>query len=162
MKRDARLSVALHVLLHMEGMDGAVTSDTLGELMSANPVVVRRTLGHLRDAGILQSEKGHGGGWTLARPLDRVTLGEVYEALAMPTPFAIGVRDEAPTCLLEKAVNRAVGGALAEAEALLAARLRRITVADIAADASLPQAHHGKHAPHHHGTKKGVKVRCTT
>ena len=165
MKRDARLSVALHVLLHMESMDGAVTSDTLGALMNANPVVVRRTLGHLRDAGILRSEKGHGGGWSLARPLDRITLGEVHDALGMPSPFAIGVRDEAPTCLLEKAVNRAVEGALVEAEALLASRLHRLTVAAIAADAALPphgvHAGHGKHATHHH-PRKGAKVRCST
>lgn len=135
MKRDSRLSVALHVLLHMRELDQVVTSETLGSMMKTNPVVFRRTMAGLRDAGIVRSEKGHGGGWLLARKLDAVTLAAVYEALSLTTPFNIGHRDAKPRCLLEKAVNGALGGALAEVEALLVARLRSITVADILADA---------------------------
>ena len=69
MNRDSRLSVALHVLLHMSEMRSAVTSEALGSMMNTNPVVIRRTLGGLRDAGVVAAEKGHGGGWTLARDL---------------------------------------------------------------------------------------------
>src|SRR5262245_17420907 len=104
MKRDSRLSVALHVLLHMSETRDAVTSGALGPKMKTNPVVVRRTMGGLRDAGIVRSEKGHGGGWSLARELDAVTLGDVYDALGMSTPFTIGPRERSPRCLLERAV----------------------------------------------------------
>lgn len=133
MKRDSRLSVALHVLLHMEELDEVITSETLGPMMQMNPVVVRRTIGGLREAGIVRSEKGHGGGWSLARPLSQVTLADVYAALGLKAPFSIGPRDEQPRCALERAANRALTGALDEAEALLKARLAAISVADLAA-----------------------------
>jgi DNA-binding IscR family transcriptional regulator len=135
MRRDGRLSVALHVLLHMSETDRALTSQTLGPMMKANPVALRRTLAGLRDGGILRSEKGHGGGWSLARKLDSVTLADVYDALGLSAPFSIGHRDRSPRCLLERAVNRALHGALSEAETLLVARLGRATVADVMADA---------------------------
>ncbi|ATB46179.1 Rrf2 family transcriptional regulator [Corallococcus macrosporus] len=131
MRRDSRLSVALHVLLHMEDMGPVVTSEAMGRLMKANPVVVRRTMAGLREAGILTSVKGHGGGWSLARPLDEVTLGDVYEALGTPALFSIGPRDESPGCLVEQAVNTALEAALDEAAALLLRKLRNTTVAEL-------------------------------
>src|SRR5262249_30189655 len=140
MRRDSRLSVALHVLLHMSETEDAVTSEALGPLIKQNPVALRRTLAGLRDAGIVRSEKGHGGGWTLARKLEEVSLGDVYAALSVSTPFRIGHRDPRPKCLLEQAANRAVGQALADAEALLVKRLRTITVAETLADARRKRA----------------------
>jgi DNA-binding IscR family transcriptional regulator len=131
--------VALHVLLHLDEMKGAVTSEELGSMTSTHPVAFRRTMAGLRDAGIVRSEKGHGGGWALARPLARVTLADVYGALAMEQPFSIGHRNPSPRCLLEQAANRAVGGALADAEALLVERLSSITLADVLSDAERPR-----------------------
>jgi len=133
MRRDSRLSVALHVLLHLPELGPVATSEQMGRLLKANPVVVRRTMAGLREAGILRSEKGHGGGWSLARTLESVTLADVYEALGAPTLFSIGPRDESPGCLIEQAVNGALGKALEDAEALLLARLRGTTLADVAA-----------------------------
>lgn len=144
MRQDSRLSVALHVLLHMSEMGKVVTSEALATMMSANPVVFRRTMAGLRDAGIVRSEKGHGGGWSLARALEAVTLADVYAALGMATPFRIGPREATPKCLLERAVNRAVGSALDDAEALLVERLRSTTVADVLADSRHPDARHIK------------------
>ncbi|WIG95606.1 Rrf2 family transcriptional regulator [Myxococcus sp. SDU36] len=131
MRRDSRLSVALHVLLHMEDMGPVVTSEAMGRLLKANPVVVRRTMAGLRDAGILTSVKGHGGGWSLARTLDTVTLEDVYEALETPALFSIGPHDESPGCLVEQAVNDALGKALDQAAALLMQHLRSTFVADL-------------------------------
>ena len=126
--------MALHALLHMNEMGRVVTSETLASMVMTNPVVVRRTMAGLRDAGIVLSEKGHGGGWSLARRLESVTLGDVYDALGTPTLFGIGHRTESPGCLVEQAVNRALGKALSEAESLLLKQLRSISVAHLAAD----------------------------
>lgn len=136
MRRDSRLSAALHILLHMGELGRVVTSDELGPFMKMNPVVVRRTFAGLREAGIVRSEKGHGGGWELARPLDQITLADVYAALGMPALFNVGLRDERPRCLLEQAANRAVTSALDEAEAVILARLKRVSVHDLAEDTS--------------------------
>jgi DNA-binding IscR family transcriptional regulator len=88
----------------------------------------------LRDHGYVRSEKGHGGGWTLACDLSEVTLRDVYTALGCPPLLAIGHRTEAPDCLVEQAVNAALNQALHDAEALLLSRLGEVTLAVLSAD----------------------------
>src|SRR5262245_48102107 len=111
-----------------------MTSEQLGPMMVLNPVVLRRTLAGLRAAGIVRAEQGHRGGWALARTLDEIKVGDVYEALGTPALFSIGHRMESPGCLVEQAVNRALGKALDDAEALLLERLGDVTMAEIARD----------------------------
>jgi DNA-binding IscR family transcriptional regulator len=84
---------------------GPVTSEDLAKLMATNPVVVRRIMAGLRQQGYVRSEKGHGGGWTLACDLSKVTLRDIYVAIGSPSLLAIGNRTEAPGCLVEQAVN---------------------------------------------------------
>lgn len=134
MKRDGRLSGILHVLLHMAEQDGPVTSEVLARAMDTNPVVIRRIMSGLRDQGYVQSGKGHGGGWRITCDLSAVTLRDVYVALGEPTLLALGNRTEAPGCLVEQAVNAALGQAFADAEALLLARLGEVTLARLSAD----------------------------
>src|SRR5688572_7230610 len=119
MKRDSRLSGVLHVLLHMAERDTAATSDALAKAMDTNPVVIRRVMAGLRDQGLVRSEKGHGGGWTLSCDLSKVTLHDIYAALGSPSLLAIGNRKEAPACLVEQAVNAALTLAFRDAENLL-------------------------------------------
>jgi Rrf2 family protein len=134
MKRDSRLSGILHVLLHMAEADAPTTSEQLSKAMRTNPVVVRRIMAGLRKDGLVRSEKGHGGGWTIARDLSTVTLRHIYNALEAPGLFAMGNRSEAPDCLVEQAVNAAMDDAFTKAEALLLERLGEVTLADLAAD----------------------------
>ena len=186
MKLDSKLSSILHLLLHMAHSERPMTSEALAACLQGSPVVVRRTLAGLREAGFVSSEKGHGGGWVLACNLKtvtlrdvydavarmlgtnpvvvrktlaglrdagfvvsgrghgggwaiavdlrRVTLRDVYEAVGAPTVFAMGHRSDNPECLVEQAVNGALSGALQDAQALLVQRLGRVTLADLAAD----------------------------
>ena len=102
--------------------------------MGTNPVVVRRIMAGLRDQGYVRSEKGHGGGWTLACDLSQVTLRDVYTALECPSLLALGHRTESPGCLVEQAVNAALNQAFDEAEALLLSRLDQVTLAMLSRD----------------------------
>lgn len=111
-----------------------VTSERLALVMQTNPVVVRRIMGGLRDLGLVASEKGHGGGWTLSCDFDRVTLHDVYVALGAPEIFAMGHRSEAPACLVEQAVNAALATAFEDAERLLLARLGEVTLGQLSVD----------------------------
>lgn len=134
MKRDSRLSGVLHVLLHMAEHSGPVTSEVLAKAMGTNAVVIRRIMAGLREAGYVRSEKGHGGGWMIDRDLGKITLRDVYDALGRPSLLAIGNRTESPGCLVELAVNAALDGAFADAEALLLARFEQVTLATLSAD----------------------------
>lgn len=128
MNKDTRLSDVLHVLLHMAQVDEPLTSEVLAKSMGTNPAVFRRTMAGLREAGHVQSGKGHGGGWQLSRPLSQITLLDVYEALDRPTLFAIGNRSERTDCMIQKNVNAALSGTMAQAEALFVERFGKITL----------------------------------
>jgi DNA-binding IscR family transcriptional regulator len=120
-----------------------MTSEQLARAMSnTNPVVVRRTLAGLREAGFVRSERGHGGGWALAKPLAEVSLLDVHVALGDGPLVALGHRSDNPRCLVEQAVHRALDASLLEAEALLRERLVAVSLADLAADF---QQHHAAH-----------------
>jgi Rrf2 family protein len=134
MKRDSRLSGVLHILLHMAEHEGAVTSEDLSKMMATNPVVIRRIMAGLRQQGYVRSEKGHGGGWTLACDLSKVTLRDIYAALGSPSLLALGNRTEAPGCLVEQVVNTALQQAFHDAEKLLLSRLGEVTLSMLSAD----------------------------
>lgn len=134
MRRDSRLSRMLHVLLHMARHDGPMTSEAIATMLRTNPVVVRRTMAGLRDAGYVRSEKGHGGGWALACDLDSVSLLDVHRAVGGPQIFAIGNETGPTHCLVEKLVNESVADALEEAEALLIARFGSVSLGQLARD----------------------------
>lgn len=133
-RRDSRLSRMLHVLIHMAEHEDPLTSDAVAGFLSTNPVVARRTMAGLREAGFLTSKKGHGGGWALAVPLEAITLLDVYQALGDPAVFAFGPTDDQPDCLVEQAINERLAATLEEARALLLGRFAEITLADINAD----------------------------
>lgn len=134
MRRDSRLSGVLHVLLHMAEQAGPQTSETLARAMNTNPVVVRRIMAGLRDQGFVRSEKGHGGGWTIAVDLEAITLRDIYDALGRPEILAMGNRTDMPGCLVEQAVNAALCEVFDEAEALLLRRFGEVTLAQLSTD----------------------------
>jgi len=103
-------------------------------MLDTNPVVVRRLMAGLRDRDYVRSEKGHGGGWTLQCDLKRVTLRDIYVALGSPSLLAIGNRSESPECLVEQAVNAALGSAFEQAEQTLLSRFGEVTLAQLSSD----------------------------
>ncbi|HEU4564228.1 MAG TPA: Rrf2 family transcriptional regulator [Gemmatimonadaceae bacterium] len=136
MPRSSRFSVALHVLTHLAEAPAPLTSERLAECVGTNPVVVRRSLAGLRDAGLVASARGTGGGWTLARDAARITLRDVYAALGERLLQGIDVTGPRPPeggCRIQRAVAGTLDEFLDDAEALLAARLQRITLASLVA-----------------------------
>ncbi|WP_321865828.1 Rrf2 family transcriptional regulator [Paraburkholderia tropica] len=134
MKTDSRISRVLHALVHLKYADGPLTSEALGKMLDTNAVVVRRLFGGLRDMGYVTSEKGHGGGWVLAKPLENITLLDVYRAVGEPPLFSDLVSHDHPECLVEQAVNAQLSETLQEAEAVMLARFAKVTIAMLARD----------------------------
>lgn len=131
---NSQLSDVLHVLLHMAEADGPATSATLAAAMGTNPVVLRRLMTGLREAGLVASAKGHGGGWVISCPLDRITLRDVHVALGAPRLVSLGFREDRPSCLVAQAVNEQLGAAVQAAEEGLLERLGSVTLAALARD----------------------------
>jgi Rrf2 family protein len=136
MPRSSRFSVALHVLAHLVEDPEPQTSEHLAECVSTNPVVVRRTLAGLREAGLVASSRGTGGGWALARDAADITLRDVYAALGERLLQGIDVAGPgAPGgggCVIQRSVAGTLDEFLEDAESVLATRLSRITLASLA------------------------------
>lgn len=124
----------MHILVHMAETPGrALTSEQLAAFIHTNPVVVRRTIAGLRDAGIVTSARGHGGGWLLGREPEAISLAEISTALG-ETLLPFSTEPESPGCLVEQAVIAVLDDFRVEAEKLLEQKLSRITLADLTAD----------------------------
>lgn len=135
MKKSSRLSVALHALVHLHAQpDRSLTSASLATCLMTNPVVVRRVLGELKAAGIVEASKGPNGGWSLSRPVEEITLAQVYEAMGEQL-----LRTESDPgdghCAIVRSVDRVMTEFLADAEKLLAQRLAAVRLSDIASEA---------------------------
>ena len=134
MKRNSKLSLALHALGHMAAEpDRPRTSAEIADHNQTHPAFVRRVLGLLRKSALLTSEKGHQGGWMLARSPDQITLADVYVALGerflRPEPMG----EENPiACGIERALQGEIEIALDRAEATLIAELQRTSIAHLA------------------------------
>jgi Rrf2 family protein len=134
MRSDNRLSRMLHVLIHMDERDAPMTSEAISEMLNINAVVVRRTMAGLRNKGLVQSSKGHGGGWQLTQALDNISLLDIYEALGQPPIFAMGLADDRPDCLVEQSVHTKLEAALSDARARLLLTFSETSLASVADD----------------------------
>lgn len=131
MKINNSFSATLHILLHMEQADKPMTSEQMAAFIEGNPAFIRKLLAGLRESQIVCAIKGHHGGWRLCRPANEVTLHDIYVALGEPALFALGNRSENPACLVEQGVNRMMSSTLADAETLILARFKGLTLQDI-------------------------------
>jgi Rrf2 family protein len=133
MKRNGKLALALHSLGHMALAAGPMTSDAIAAQNGTHPVVVRRVLGLLREAGLLRSEKGHAGGWQLALAPEDISVAQVYAAIGEPFLDAQSVLPTAANgCAIVKAMQTIVGTAMHEAEAVLHRHFATQSIADLA------------------------------
>ncbi|MEK4404464.1 Rrf2 family transcriptional regulator [Sporosarcina sp. FSL K6-6792] len=81
MKISSRFTVAVHILsLVAIESNELCTSEWIAESVNTNPVVIRRIIGKLRNAGLIQVRQGLGGA-TLQKPLKEITLLDVYRAV---------------------------------------------------------------------------------
>ncbi|MEM7299440.1 MAG: Rrf2 family transcriptional regulator [Pseudomonadota bacterium] len=131
MKRNSRLSLALHTLSHMASApEHWQTSADIAAHAGTNPVVVRRVLGKLRQANLLESEKGHAKGWRLARAPNEITLADIYVALE-ESFIASDDSGVPPPCSVEHALQSHVSTILNDIENSLVERLANTTILDV-------------------------------
>ncbi|MFF0826660.1 Rrf2 family transcriptional regulator [Brevibacillus sp. NPDC003359] len=81
MKISSRFSIAVHILSLLSiDSNSHCTSEWIAGSVNTNPVVIRRVLGLLKKAGLVNVRAGAGGA-SLAKELDQITLLEIYRAV---------------------------------------------------------------------------------
>lgn len=63
-----------------------VRSSTLAQVLGVSDSYLKKVLRHMVDAGLVHAAPGRDGGYTLARPVETVTYGDVISALESIEP----------------------------------------------------------------------------
>ncbi|GAA1614906.1 Rrf2 family transcriptional regulator [Catellatospora bangladeshensis] len=135
MAANSRLTIAAHALAWMalsqqRGQD-LLTSDQVAASVNTNPVIIRRSLGDLRRAGLVDVRHGAGAGWSLARSPQDITMLDVYDAVEQDPLFAMHRTEPNLECPVGRGIRPALGGVYGEIEQALRRELQRTTIADV-------------------------------
>ncbi|WP_346681404.1 Rrf2 family transcriptional regulator [Bifidobacterium pullorum] len=134
MQVSTRFSMAMHTLLCIGYFSGKAktTSSFIASSVNANPVVIRRLLGQLKEAGLVTVEAGVGGA-SLARPAEAITMLDVFRAVdSLDGGHLFDFHANSnPDCPVGGHIHEVLDGELADAQAALERRLAQATLADL-------------------------------
>lgn len=133
MKITSRFTVAVHTLLciHRFSDTNKVTSEFIASSVNVNPVVIRRTLGQLHVAGLVETVRGSGGS-TLARSIKGITLLDVYKAVESVEGDLFNFHDNPnPSCPVGRNVHRLLDRHLLDAQRALEASLKKVRLSEL-------------------------------
>ena len=131
MGQSSRFPLAVHVLVALSFRPkDFISSDSLSGTVHTNAVVVRRIVASLRRAGFVVSQPGVAGGVRLAKLARKITLLDVYRAVAKVELFRMHNPNRA--CPIGKRIPDALGEFLPKAEKAFEQSLADATVEDVA------------------------------
>lgn len=137
MQISSRFTVAAHVLICIEMFknERKVTSDFLASSVNVNPVVIRRILQQLKGAGIVTVTRGSGGADT-AKPLDEITLLDLYNAVECVDDGALFHFHEDPNqlCPVGRSIHAVLDGRLEDIQRAMEEQMKSVTIRDIVED----------------------------
>ena len=134
MQISSRFTVGLHILTAIDHFhqEYKVTSDFLAGSIGTNPVLIRRLLGQLKDAGLITVPRGTGG-CELAKPLHEITFWDVYQAVdAIEDDSLFRMHDHPnPKCPVGRNIGALLSDKLKEIQAAMEEKMKQYTVADL-------------------------------
>jgi Rrf2 family protein len=132
---NSRLTVAAHALVWIgkyqrDGHEVA-TSEQIAGSAGTNPVVIRRLLAELAKAGLCESRRGAGAGWTLRRELSDITLLDVYDVTGPSPLFALHREEPDQNCVVGAGIQPAMLGVFDQLENTLRRELASTTLEEV-------------------------------
>lgn len=137
MQISSRFTIAIHMLICMEvfKQEYKITSDFLASSINVNPVIIRRLLSQLKDAGLIEVKRGTGGAEIL-KPLEEITFLDVYRAvdcIEENTLFHFHENPN-PNCPVGKNIHNILDDKLIRVQEAMEKELKSITLEDVMAD----------------------------
>ncbi|MEO3945305.1 Rrf2 family transcriptional regulator [Gorillibacterium sp. CAU 1737] len=133
MTGNSRFAVAVHILsLLVTQRDERLSSDRIAESVNTNPVVIRRIIGMLNRAGLVQTMPGVAGA-RLTRLPEELTLLDIYWAVQDDPKeglFAIHEHPN-PDCPVGQNIQAALQGAFCRAQTAMERELSQVTLSDM-------------------------------
>ncbi|MCW2900410.1 MAG: ywnA [Streptosporangiaceae bacterium] len=121
---------------HRHGSAGGAvsTSQQRAGSVNTNPVVIRRLLGQLQKAGLVESHRGAHAGWTLTHELESTTLRDVYDAVEPGPPFGMHRATPDQNCPIGFGIQPAMHTVYDGIERTIGEQLAKSTLADVLRD----------------------------
>ena len=134
MLSNSHFAMAVHLLCALAWNDGRVVdSGDLAKSVGTNPSFLRGLIGQLKEAGLVETHLGKGGGTTLAKPATKITLHDVYRATEADPALRTHACDKNSPCVVARKMDQLLGEVNERLESILEKELKRMTVADLVA-----------------------------
>ncbi|MBQ9419196.1 MAG: Rrf2 family transcriptional regulator [Synergistaceae bacterium] len=137
MQISSRFTIAIHILVFIEhyANEYFITSDLLSASIQVHPVIIRNIMLKLKAAGMIRINRRRKGGkgTTLAKPLEEITLYDVYEAVDCVKGSLFHFHEHPnPDCPVGKNIHAALDGTLLDLQNTFENKMKQTTVRDIA------------------------------
>ena len=133
----SRFTIAIHIFACMEtfGGDYKITSDFLASSINVNPVIIRKILSQLRNAGLIKVARGTGG-TTAARPIDEITFYDVCLAVDLLEDGDLFHFHENPNpaCPVGRNIHTVLDHRLEDIQKAMENEMKKYTIADVVND----------------------------
>jgi Rrf2 family protein len=107
--RNEQFSSALYVLIALAyNRDRKMNSKEIALGLKTNPVVVRRIMAQLSEAGLIRSRKGREGGVWLAHSPEKISLADVYRAVELPEMISKFQKPVLKACVVSCSMKKIV------------------------------------------------------
>ena len=137
MQISSRFTLAVHILACIEAFKDQykVTSDFLAGSTRVNPVIIRKILGQLKTAGIVNVARGSGGA-SIARPLQKITFLDIYQAVECVDRGQLFHFHENPNpeCPVGRNIHHVLDEKLEQVQKAMEAELQKMTLLDVKKD----------------------------
>ena len=136
MQISSRFTMAIHMFACVDTFsDQKMTSDFMAASIGTNPVIVRKLLQQLKAAGLIEVSRGTGG-VTIRRPLEEITLLDVYRAVECTPDEELFHFHEKPNpdCPVGRNIHHVLDNRLLEVQKAMEEKLAGMTLADVKKD----------------------------
>lgn len=137
MQISSRFTLAVHIFACIDVFkdEYKVTSDFLAGSTNVNPVIVRKILGQLKAAGLVEVARGSGGA-SIPKPLSEISLLDIYNAVACVENGELFHFHENPNpdCPVGRNIHAVLDDKLMRVQKAMETELSSITLEDIRRD----------------------------
>ena len=139
MQISSRFTMAIHMFACIDTFqDMKMTSDFMAGSIGTNPVIIRKLLGQLKTAGLVEVARGTGG-VTITKPLSEITFLDVYKAVECAPDEELFHFHENPNqaCPVGRNIHHVLDDKLLQIQKAMEEELSKITLEEVKNDVSL-------------------------
>lgn len=131
MSTNSNFTIAVHILTLLASADDPMSSSTIASSVNTNPVTIRRMIGVLRVAGLVDTIPGSTGGARLSKTTSAITLADVYQLTKEDTLFGLHPNTPNPQCIVGRNIQRVLVQHFEETDRLIVEQLAQTTIQDV-------------------------------